>query len=420
LSAAGKARVVLRARVRVWLAVLAAAGAPACGKTVDSLGGDGTLDGGSSIVDSGSTFDGPTGDGSGAYPNPFHSVLGKTQTEIDAKVEGAFQQLFHGDPGQQAIYFPVGTDQAYVEDIRFTTVWAESMGYGMFIAVELDKKDEFDRLWTWTKSFMQFATGPTAGTFRDSCATDGTSCAKFPDSYGSSYIATALLFAGRHWGNGSGVFDYELEAQRVINAMPIFFDSNQALAVIGPVAPTSLHASPADQLPSFTDIWADETVNGFWHMAAQSARSFWKISSDPTTGLAPGSADFSGVPVSGFDTFSVFSYGLGWNIAADHLWFGVDAWQVSEADKLVAFFTRQGVSTYVDSYSLDGSPMGNAHPTALVSTNGAIAGIATTSDRVPFIQAVWDVAIPTGSGRYDDGVFYMLSLLALSGKLRMF
>jgi hypothetical protein len=60
------------------------------------------------------------------------------------------------------------------------------------------------------------------------------------------------------------------------------------------------------------------------------------------------------------------------------------------------------------------------HSAALLGMNGAIALTATTADRNLFIQAVWDVAIPTGQFRYADGMLYMLSLLVLSGNFRMY
>src|SRR6516165_1441854 len=86
----------------------------------------------------------------GQYRNLF-AENGHAQSEVDAKIKTAFQQLFHGDPNNQAVYFPAGTNTngplAYVSDIGSKDVRSEGMSYGMMIAVQLDKKAEFDAIW---------------------------------------------------------------------------------------------------------------------------------------------------------------------------------------------------------------------------------------------------------------------------------
>jgi oligosaccharide reducing-end xylanase len=250
--------------------------------------------------------------------------------------------------------------------------------------------------------------------------TTGMNCSPVPDPYGTSYMAASLLMASHRWGDGPNIYGYRAEATRVIVSLPSLFDVNQALAVNGAMPPQSEHATPANQVPAFAELWAAETGNSFWRSAAASGRVFWKITTDPMTGLAPGSADFNGVPVSGFETFGILSYPLALDITTDHVWFGADAWQVDEANRLIAFFTEQGLGRYVDRYSLDGTPMGTAHPTSLVAMNGVVAVTATSSQRLPFIQAVWDVSTPAGPSRFGDGLLYLLSLLTLSGGFRMY
>jgi oligosaccharide reducing-end xylanase len=388
-------------RAGLTVALCAAGILSSCAPTVDSLGDNGPEPG-------------------RVYPNAFRDVLSKTDDEIAAKVTGAFQQLFHGEPSNEAIYVPVGANQAYVKDFYFNNVRSEAMGQGMMVALQLDKKEEFDRIWTWTKTFMQFTDGPSAGNFHESCSTMGTSCSPGPEPYGSSYIVTSLLFASRRWTNGSAIYDYALEAQSLLDIFPSMFDAASALAINGPTSPPSDHATPARQIPAFAELWADAAGNDFWRTAAASARTFWRVSANPATGLVPGSADFSGVPVAGFEDFGFLSYPFSMDLMMDHVWFGSDPWQVTEADRVLAFFIQQGISSYVDRYTLDGMAQGNVHSTGLVSMNGAIAMAASTSGRIPFMQAVWDVAIPTGLLRYGDGILYMLSLLALSGNFRVY
>ena len=48
---------------------------------------------------------------------------------------------------------------AYICDIIHDDVRSEGMSYGMMIAVQFEKKDIFDRLWRWTKTYMQHKEG---------------------------------------------------------------------------------------------------------------------------------------------------------------------------------------------------------------------------------------------------------------------
>jgi oligosaccharide reducing-end xylanase len=407
--------------MRPLLALGAAMTSTSCGHTIDSLGDNGEAD--AALGDAG-TFDGSKDGSTGiVYPNAFRDLLGKTNDEITGKLTAAFAQLFHGDPTNEAVYFPVGTSQAYIWDVFLDFVSAESLGYGMMITLQLDKKDEFDRLWNWTKTYMQLPDGPFAGLLRNTCPTAPTpsTCSTALDPYGTSYVATSLLFASRRWGSGSGIYNYASEAQSMLTAMPILFDMTTGLAVAGLAPPFSQRAAPSDQIPAFAEIWSRTSPLDVWRTVPGAARAFWKVAAHPVTGLVPGNADFSGVPVPGLDQFGLLAYPFAMDLTMDHIWFGLDPWQVEEADRVIAFFTAQGIANYADRYTLDGIPQDtNGHTAALLGMNGAIALTATTPDRIPFMQAVWDAAIPTGQLRYADGILYMLSLLVLSGNFRMY
>src|SRR5258708_3195428 len=103
-----------------------------------------------------------TPDGAGAYATGQYRNLfaeaGHSPKEISAKIDAAFQQLFHGNPETQAVYFPSGKNAqgpfAYLTDWNNHDARTEGMSYGMMIAVQLDKKAEFDALWNWAKSYM--------------------------------------------------------------------------------------------------------------------------------------------------------------------------------------------------------------------------------------------------------------------------
>ena len=59
------------------------------------------------------------------------------------------------------------------------------------------------------------------------------------------------------------------------------------------------------------------------------------------------------------------------------------------------------------------------HDPGLVAMNGASALIATVPERTAFVQAVWDLAIPTGLSRYYSGLLDLLAVLVLGGQLRV-
>jgi oligosaccharide reducing-end xylanase len=81
---------------------------------------------------------------------------------------------------------------AYILDIANNDVRSEGMSYGMMIAVQLNKKEEFDRLWKWTKTYMYQKDGGYKGYFAWHCKPDGTQLAANPASDGEVWFIMAL------------------------------------------------------------------------------------------------------------------------------------------------------------------------------------------------------------------------------------
>jgi oligosaccharide reducing-end xylanase len=169
-------------------------------------------------------------DGEGAfkthqYQDLFTQRLGRSDAETHAKIEQAFAQLFHGDGQEQRVYFETGANAngtlAYITDWANNDARTEGMSYGMMIAVELDKKREFDALWNWSKTYMQITDpkNPSVGYFAWSMNTDGTprSTGAAPD--GEEYYVMALYFAAHRWGNGHGIYNYQEQADRILRGM---------------------------------------------------------------------------------------------------------------------------------------------------------------------------------------------------------
>lgn len=169
------------------------------------------------------------GDGSGAYKTHRYRDLfaeqGHSTAESKAKIEKAFQQLFHGDGQEERLYFETGANEngtlAYMTDWANNDARTEGMSYGMMIAVELDKKREFDALWNWSKTYMLVTdpNNPSVGYFAWSMGTDGTprSTGAAPD--GEEYFTMALYFAAHRWGNGKGIYNYQAEADKILRGM---------------------------------------------------------------------------------------------------------------------------------------------------------------------------------------------------------
>jgi len=169
------------------------------------------------------------GDGSGAYKTHTYRDLfaeqGHAPAESRARIEKAFLQLFHGDGQEERIYFETGVNEngplAYMTDWANNDARTEGMSYGMMIAVELNKKREFDALWNWSHTYMLITDpkNPSVGYFAWSMSTDGTprSTGAAPD--GEEYFTMALYFAAHRWGNGKGIYNYQAEADKILHGM---------------------------------------------------------------------------------------------------------------------------------------------------------------------------------------------------------
>lgn len=95
--------------------------------------------------------------------------------------------LFYGTE-EERIYHPVGDDMGYLEDTGNHDARTEGMSYGMMICVQMDKKEEFDRIWKWACTYMWMEDGENEGYFAWSCATDGSKNATGPAPDGEEFL----------------------------------------------------------------------------------------------------------------------------------------------------------------------------------------------------------------------------------------
>ncbi|MDF2593468.1 MAG: glycoside hydrolase family 8, partial [Clostridia bacterium] len=134
----------------------------------------------------------------GKYTNLF-AEIGISQDRIDERIKDTFNTIFF-DP-EEKIYFEMGKDMGYMLDTGNNDARTEGMSYGMMMAVQMDRKDIFDRLWLFSKTYMYQRAGKYKGYFAWSVQTDGTKNAEGPAPDGEEYFAMALFFASRRWGD---------------------------------------------------------------------------------------------------------------------------------------------------------------------------------------------------------------------------
>ena len=75
------------------------------------------------------------------------------------------------------------------------------------------------KLWKWAYTYMLQKDGPYKGYFAWHTTDDGEQIDANPASDGEEWFAMALLFAANRWGNGEGIFNYQAEAQKILDVM---------------------------------------------------------------------------------------------------------------------------------------------------------------------------------------------------------
>ncbi|WP_151734163.1 glycosyl hydrolase family 8 [Paenibacillus tengchongensis] len=367
------------------------------------------------------------------YRNVF-AEAGYSEETLAARLEQTWSELFYGEPDVR-IYYPAGEDKAYILDTGNQDVRTEGMSYGMMMAVQMDRKDEFDRLWNFAKTYMQHQEGRYKDYFAWHCRTDGTRLSSGPAPDGEEFFALALFFAANRWGDGSAPYNYSEQAKAILRAClhqgeqgpgnPMWDVSTKLIKFV-PEAPFS---DPSYHLPHFYDLfalWADETDRGFWHEAAAASRAYLQLACHPLTGLSPEYANYDGTPApvqahGDFRHFYSDSYRVAANVALDWEWFRQDPWQVVQSNRIQRFFRDIDPAEY-RRYTIDGQPMDEPalHPVGLLATLAMASLAADGPDAAPFVRLFWDTPLRRGERRYYDNCLYFFSMLALSGNYRIY
>ena len=370
----------------------------------------------------------------GVYRNMLKEA-GYTDTQISQRLEYLWNRMFYGNATTEAVYYPVGNDQAYILDTGNDDIRSEGMSYGMMICVQMDKKAEFDRLWKWAKTNMQFQTGPTKGYFSWQVSKDGSSKSAQPAPDGDEYFAMALMFASGRWGNGEGINNYWKEANYILensvnkghfinSSITNMFDEKEKQIVFVPYAASAKHTDPSYHLPSFYQLWSHWADNKrwFWAEVANKSREMFPKFANAQTGLMPDYANFDGTATgSSHADFRFDAWRCAMNMGMDYAWFKASEDQVTLINRLHNFFASKGVDSYKNQYSLIGAELsGGDHSPGLVACNAG--GSLASNQRIAwdFIQDFFTITPTSGQYRYYDGLLYFLNYLHLSGNFKIY
>ena len=344
----------------------------------------------------------------------------------------------------------------YMSDVKNFDARTEGMSYGMMIAVQLDKKYEFDRLLLWAKKYMQYQDGPMKGYFAWSLSPDGTIRGAGPASDGELYFITSLIFASNRWGN-AGDINYLAEAQNILNSswekdgsegIKPFIDKENHLIIFTPDGRGVGYTDPSYHLPAFYEVWArwaDDGRADFYRECAKASREYLHKSIDPVTGLNPDTNNFDGSFIENAffgrrmkPAFRFDSWRVPMNIALDYSWACADReWQTNYANTIQNFFYSKGIDTFADQYNVDGTEVdfampagqgefrgtGTRHSVGLVSTLAAATLAADHAIAREFAQRLWDSKNePYEDGYFDayyDGILRLFAFMHLSGHYRV-
>ena len=372
------------------------------------------------------------------YRNVFEEV-GIGLVQIEGRLQEIKNFYFYGKEDER-VYYPVGDDMAYIMDTGNNDARTEGMSYGMMLCVQLNMRDEFDRLWKWSKTYMWMQEGENEGYFAWSCGVDGTKNADGPAPDGEEFFALALFFASHRWGDGDGIFNYSYEAKEILRAClhkgengrpgtAMWNQENYQILFV----PGADFTDPSYHLPHFYELfamWAYEEDRPFWEKAAQASRKYLVRACDGRTGFSAEYAEFDGSPMrrkmpwtgDRHDWFYSDSYRTVANIGLDYEWFGKDEGQCRAAQAIQEFLLEDGRRNTYHVYELDGSMAEKQvlHPVAIPATVAMSVLASSTSCSREWVELFWKLPMRTGDRRYYDNCLYFFAFLALSGNYRIY
>lgn len=371
------------------------------------------------------------------YRNVFEEY-GIDSKKISERLEEIKQEFFYSD---DRVYFTAGEDMGYLMDTGNNDARTEGMSYGMMMCVQLNMKEEFDRIWKWAKTYMYMSEGENEGYFAWSCSIDGRKNAYGPAPDGEEYFAMALLFASHRWGDGEGIFNYSKEANDILTAVlhkgengrpgeAMWNHENHQILFV----PGADFTDASYHLPHFYTLfseWGPKEDKNFWCQAAQSSREYLVKACHPVTGFSPEYGEFDASPMSRplhwgkwrHDWFYSDAYRTVANIALDYEWFKKDEGQIEAAANIQKFLLDDMRAGTYHTYEIDGrvADTNVLHPVAITSTcaEGALA-LENNELSKEWVLTFFNTPLRKGDRRYYDNCLYLFAFLALSGNYRIY
>jgi oligosaccharide reducing-end xylanase len=387
--------------------------------------------------------------------NLFTDLLDIPVGEVDAKVRLAVDRVFGIGTNESAVpvvdtgyrlYYELPQDpsQAFIWCADANDVRSEGQSYGMMVAVQMNMQSQFDKLWKFAQTQMQFQTNDAWNRYfrwqglvnanANNITVNFGQNGPAPD--GDEYFAAALYLADRRWGS-AGAVNYEQEADAIASAMlrntgaaqgrvPII-DAQSSMVVFFPQGNSAGFSDPSYHLPAFYELFADDgdpADAARWRQIAEVSRQYFVQSANGATGLHPDYANFNGTPNTGgggqtHDQFRYDAWRVPMNMAVDFAWTGPDARLQTQVEKYHQFFgSRLGENNVQNSlYLLNGNVATDdtGSSTALTATLASAAAASTTANRAEFVDNLWNVGQQTGTFRYYQESVYLLGLLATAG-----
>ena len=360
----------------------------------------------------------------GNYTSPFKTYLGKTDEEIQKKLDQMWQHYF---VGSNKLYTDKGNGEAYILDTGNNDVRSEGMSYGMMISVQTNHKEEFDKLWKFAKNHMWHRNGD--GYFSWQVGTDGNAkdqgCA--PD--GEMYFMMSLLFAANRW-NDSG---YMADAQAILKACwegNTLFNGSSYIITFQPSQGNNTWSDPSYSLPAFVDLFSrwSTTNNDKWQRATSATRDHLYKSSNTKSGLFSDYNNFDGTPHgvsfnSNAEKYMYDAMRCAMNFGMDYYLFGADATRQEEmARRIIDFFERDGYQHA--RFNWDGSNPSEQYTLGETGANAVACYCLMNDSKYQDIvkknlKMAWDANLMTGQWRYYDGLVHYLSMLHLCGSFKI-
>lgn len=369
----------------------------------------------------------------GEYRNLFREI-GHSEDEIKAKINGSLHHFFKGDETRRC-YYKTGEDEAYIYDSGHDNVCSEGMSYGMMIAVQADMKEEFDCLWNFSCRHLRNNEGDLKGYFSWQASTDGTVTDRPPAPDGEEYFAMALFFAWKRWGEtrykkaADDILHYMLHKNRYVDPsgkVKSMIDPETDQVVFVPYGDSAGFTDPSYHLPAFYELWSRWAIEdrSHWSAVALASRGLLCRAAHPETGLVPDYCTFKGTPCDpsgqGHEHFRFDAYRVIQNMALDCYWFGGTPDLLKAIDRRLHFFVKQGVTSYGNEYTVDGTrQLSSDHSPGLVAMNAVGALVSLHASALDFVHDLWSIPPAEGKWRYYDSCLYLFGLLNCSGRFRM-